>query len=70
MPPHMHHPEPHDHHPYDHHEPVHGGQFSNWGWSNAYAYPDNVVVEQDTPVWVWIVGGALAGMLLAGTGRN
>lgn len=57
-----------------HHD--HGGHyprppFGNWGWGGMPV--QYVEVERDEtapPLWVWIVGGAALGMLLAAITRN
>ncbi len=56
-------------HPHPHPHPGHGGHqspawFDNWGWSGPQY--DTVLVESDQPPdWLWLAGGALAGIVLA-----
>lgn len=60
------------HHPHHHggHIPQSGFPWGNWGWAEPRI--EYVVVEQESPVpdWVWIAGGALAGILLAVLARG
>jgi hypothetical protein len=60
MPPHSH----HDHHGGGH-IPVSAFQdWGNWGWNPIYQPADYQVVQEPVPTWVWVAGGALAGMVL------
>lgn len=55
-----------------HHSGGHGGHhgghipfsaFSGWGWQ--YPQYEVIQVEQPAPTWLYVAGGALAGILLA-----
>jgi hypothetical protein len=44
-----------------------GGSFhnQNWGWNpyDYYGYAQPDVVQTPVPTWVWVAGGALAGII-------
>jgi hypothetical protein len=57
--------------PHGHHD--HGGghipesmfsNWGNWGWNPVYQ-PVDYLIQEPVPTWVWVTGGALAGMVLA-----
>ena len=48
------------------HHGLPGSAFANWGGNWDYPGYETVYIEQQgVPDWVWIAGGAFAGILLA-----
>lgn len=56
--------------PHGHHD--HGGghipqsefqDWGNWGWN--YPQFETLTIQEPVPTWLWVAGGALAGMILA-----
>ena len=55
---------PHHHHGGGGHIPT--SAFSNWGnWGWPGPDVEYYYVQEQMPTWVWVAGGALAGMVLA-----